>query len=219
MHTHPCRARGALGGPSAASPPSSPALLALARRRHVATAAATTPATPTTAKGGSSSGTTTPVDTGEKVAISGVPGRDRLGDPLRGDRHGQGQPARDVHAAVFVDGVKAYFDWRNSEGGIYGRKLAVTTVLDDEVANNQAKSLEIVSANDTFGTFSAPLSATGRPIWPRPASRPTAGDQSQRRPAGDLRNVAPICFTCTSRPAGWVLKEAGAKRLRRRATG
>jgi branched-chain amino acid transport system substrate-binding protein len=61
----------------------------------------------------------------------------------------------------FTDGVKAYFAFRNSEGGVHGRKLSLTTVLDDELAQNQAKALEIVSADDTFATFSAAQLATG----------------------------------------------------------
>ena len=57
--------------------------------------------------------------------------------------------------ACMVDGIEAYFAFRNSEGGVYGRDLVLTTVLDDELANNQQRALEIVSADDTFGAFSA----------------------------------------------------------------
>jgi branched-chain amino acid transport system substrate-binding protein len=61
----------------------------------------------------------------------------------------------------FVDGVNAYFAFRNSQGGAHGRKLVLTTVLDDELGQNQQRALEIVSANDTFGTFSAAELASG----------------------------------------------------------
>ena len=45
----------------------------------------------------------------------------------------------------YVDGIEAYFAFRNSEGGMQGRQMALTTVLDDELTNNQARALEIVS--------------------------------------------------------------------------
>jgi ABC-type branched-subunit amino acid transport system substrate-binding protein len=61
----------------------------------------------------------------------------------------------------FTNGINAYFAYRNSQGGVHGRQLKLTTVLDDELANNQAKALEIVSADDTFGTFSAAQLASG----------------------------------------------------------
>ena len=61
----------------------------------------------------------------------------------------------------YVQGIKAYFEFRNSEGGLFGRKLTLPTVLDDALADNQKKALEIVSADDTFATFSATQLASG----------------------------------------------------------
>jgi hypothetical protein len=61
----------------------------------------------------------------------------------------------------FVDGVNAYFAFRNSEGGVHGRDLVVATELDDELSRNQERALEIVSADDTFAAFSATQLANG----------------------------------------------------------
>ena len=61
----------------------------------------------------------------------------------------------------YVDGIEAYFAFRNSEGGIFGRDLVVGEELDDGLGQNQAKSLEVISADDQFGVFQAPLLATG----------------------------------------------------------
>jgi hypothetical protein len=61
----------------------------------------------------------------------------------------------------FVDGIEAYFAFRNSEGGVHGRELVLTTELDDELANNQQRALEILSADDTFAAFSAAQIPTG----------------------------------------------------------
>jgi ABC-type branched-subunit amino acid transport system substrate-binding protein len=61
----------------------------------------------------------------------------------------------------FTDGINAYFAWRNSEGGVGGRDLVLTTVLDDELSNNQQRALEITTADDTFGVFSSPQVPSG----------------------------------------------------------
>ncbi len=50
----------------------------------------------------------------------------------------------------FSDGIQAYFDFRNSTGGVWGRKLVLAKKVDDELSKNQEKALEVVSANDTF---------------------------------------------------------------------
>jgi branched-chain amino acid transport system substrate-binding protein len=64
----------------------------------------------------------------------------------------------------YSEGVKAYFDWRNTEDdGIYGRQLVVADVTDDEFAKNQEKTLEIISADDTFGVFVATSIPAGFP--------------------------------------------------------
>ena len=61
----------------------------------------------------------------------------------------------------YIDGINAYFAFRNSEGGAFGRDLVLTTELDDELARNQERALEIVSADDTFAAFSATQVANG----------------------------------------------------------
>jgi hypothetical protein len=61
----------------------------------------------------------------------------------------------------YVQGIEAYFAFRNSEGGVDGRDLVLTTVLDDELQNNQVRALEILSADDTFAAFSATQLASG----------------------------------------------------------
>lgn len=61
----------------------------------------------------------------------------------------------------FVDGINAYFAFRNSEGGIDGHDLVLSEELDDELQNNQARALEIVAADDVFGAFSATQLASG----------------------------------------------------------
>ena len=98
---------------------------------------------------------------GGQVAISGVPGvtASAIDFSVLGTR--TNNPLGTCILDCFLDGIRSYFDWRNSEGGIYGRKLEVTKDIDDELGQDQVKALEIVSANDTFATFSAVQLANG----------------------------------------------------------
>jgi len=115
----------------------------------------------------------------------------------------------------YVDGVNAYFAWRNSEGGIYGRKLKLTKTLDDQLGQNQQKALEILSANDTFASFAAGQLATGWVefakknvplyvwnIWPNEFQHPNI-----------FGDAGAICITCSNRSIGEVVKLSGAKKI------
>ena len=44
-----------------------------------------------------------------------------------------GNPLGTCILDCYVDGIKAYFAFRNSEGGIFGRDLVLGEVLDDEL--------------------------------------------------------------------------------------
>lgn len=61
----------------------------------------------------------------------------------------------------FAQGIEAYFAFRNSEGGVHGRQLKLTSKIDDQLGQNQQSALQIITANDTFGTFSAAQLPTG----------------------------------------------------------
>ncbi|MFM7069087.1 MAG: ABC transporter substrate-binding protein [Actinomycetes bacterium] len=61
----------------------------------------------------------------------------------------------------YTAGIKAYFAYRNDQGGIFGRKLVVANVIDDELGQNQQKSLDVISDTGVFGLFSATLLPSG----------------------------------------------------------
>jgi hypothetical protein len=113
-----------------------------------------------------------------------------------------GNPTGACTLDCFLDGVNAYFAFRNSDGGIDGRELKITTTLDDQLANNQQTALEIVSANDTFAAFSATqlptgwhdVSDAGIPlyVWGIHAAEANGQDAI-------FANTGTICGTCTSR--------------------
>src|SRR5918996_1092983 len=95
------------------------------------------------------------------VPISGVPGV--TDDEIRYSVIGTeaGNPLGTCILDCYLAGIEAYFAFRNSEGGIYGRELVVSEVLDDELSNNQVRALDVISANDTFGNFNATLAPLG----------------------------------------------------------
>ncbi len=173
-------------------------------------------ATPTTATAGASgaSGGAASSDLSEHVAISGVPGVTDTEIRFSAVGTDQGNPLGTCILPCFVDGVKAYFDFRNSEGGIWGRQLVLSEVLDDELANNQAKSLEILSNDDTFATFSAPLvpagwndlANAGVPLYTL-AIHPVQGQPQI------FGNAPAHCYDCTSRPAAYLAQQAGATKV------
>jgi ABC-type branched-subunit amino acid transport system substrate-binding protein len=116
----------------------------------------------------------------------------------------------------YTDGVKAYFDYRNDQGGIYGRKLVLSKELDDELGQNQVRALEVTTANDTFGTFNAASLASGWETLAN-AGMPTyvwaiqAAQMSGHPQIFGQREV--VCISCTSRGVAYVAQQAGAKHV------
>jgi hypothetical protein len=128
-----------------------------------------------------------------------------------------GNPFGTCLLQCFTDGIEAYFEYRNTEsGGIYGRDLEVSRVVDDEFGKNQEKALEIISADDTFATFSqaniatgwADLAAEGIPlyVWNIEPSY-VVGQESI------FGNSPVFCQTCTSRPQAYAQQQVGATKL------
>jgi ABC-type branched-subunit amino acid transport system substrate-binding protein len=115
----------------------------------------------------------------------------------------------------FVQGIRAYFDWRNDEGGIDGRQLVLddADVLDDELSKNQVRALEVTTANDTFATFSAAQFADG---WATLADAgiPTyvwAINAAQAAGHPEIfANSGVVCGNCTSRTTPWLMQQADA---------
>ncbi len=116
----------------------------------------------------------------------------------------------------FGDGVEAYFAFRNSEGGVHGRRLVVAEQIDDELGRNREGALQIISGNNTFATFGAAqlplgwaeLARAGVPqyVW---AIQPAAM-VNQKSIFG---NAAPVCLDCTSRTYPYVAGLAKATKI------
>jgi ABC-type branched-subunit amino acid transport system substrate-binding protein len=99
-----------------------------------------------------------------------------------------------------VDGIKAYFQKVNDNGGIYGRKLVVKWDHDDQFGQNRQVVTQSLAQDKPFAIFIANSLLTSAPvinrakqlsfIWninPEFAGNPTM-----------FGNVGAICFTCAS---------------------
>jgi branched-chain amino acid transport system substrate-binding protein len=103
------------------------------------------------------SDTTTPA-TSKAVPITGVPGvtDDEIRFSVIGTSTAK-NPTGSCTLECYVNGIKAYFAYRNSEGGIYGRDLVLDTPLDDELGKGQQLAIQVVSADDTLAVFTNTL--------------------------------------------------------------
>lgn len=149
------------------------------------------------------------------VEISGVPGvtDDEITYAIVGTK--ANNPLGNCILDCYRAGVEAYFAFRNAEGGIYGRDLVVGDVLDDELGQNQVRSLDVISSGEAFGAFQATLLATG---WGDldGAGVPTYSWGIHATEAANRPHIFPStvirCADCTGRSVPWAAQEVGAKR-------
>lgn len=152
----------------------------------------------------------------EPESISGVPGvtDDEIRYSVFGTR--SNNPLGTCVLDCYVDGIEAYFAFRNDEGGIHGREMVLSTELDDELTNNQNRALEIVSADDTFAAFSATQIASG---W---ADIAEAGiplyawgihfnEMNGRESI--FASTGVVCGTCTRRSSAYAAQLVGATKI------
>lgn len=164
-------------------------------------------------------GTTTTTAGGSKVALD-VPGV--TADEIRFASFGtnSNNPLGTCVLDCYDDGIKAYFAWRNSEGGVDGRKLVLSKELDDELSKNQQRAIEIVAANDVFGAFSATqiangwkdIAKAGIPLYTWSIHPESSGLDSV------FGYTGATCYTCTRRATAYIAKLAKATRGRRSGT-
>ncbi len=116
----------------------------------------------------------------------------------------------------FHTGIQAYFDYVNDAGGIYGRRLVIGELLDDELGFNQQRSLEVIDGNNSLAAFQATLLPLGwGPL--NDAGIPTFtwnihGAEAVNRYA-IYGNIAIGCAGCTQRGLPWLAAQAGASRV------
>jgi ABC-type branched-subunit amino acid transport system substrate-binding protein len=120
---------------------------------------------------------------------------------------------------ILDDGIKAYFDVVNSKGGIWGRKLKLTSERDDQTGNNQSETQAMLSQDNVYAVFEAVLLFTGAPLLAQ-AGIPTFGWNINAEWAGPKNfypNVGPICFGAGCETLGrfpeWVAQQEHRRRI------
>lgn len=151
-------AAGCSSGDDSSSSASTAAATSAAASTTAASAAATTAAPGTTA---AAAPTTAAPTTTKFVKIDGVPGV--TDDEIRFAALGTAtanNPQGNCYLECFTDGIKAYFAYKNSIGGVLGRKLVLSDSLNDEIGKGQQLALKIIDEKKAFGVFATPLIPT-----------------------------------------------------------
>lgn len=116
------------------------------------------------------------------------------------------------------DGIEAYFDLVNAQGGIYGRELVLASERDDMMGNNETEVVALLTQDDVYAAFVASLLFTGASQLAE-AGIPTFGWNIQAEWAGPenfFPNLAPVCFEgCPLLPhiLPWLVRETDSHRV------
>ncbi len=100
--------------------------------------------------------------------------------------------------AEYADGIQAYFNYINSQGGLYGRQLKIVANRDDKFAQNQQTVKASLAEDHAFATFVAtPLFSGFRDL--ADANQPTFIWNINPEMAGHpniFGTIGAICFNC-----------------------
>jgi ABC-type branched-subunit amino acid transport system substrate-binding protein len=146
------------------------------------------------------------------VEITGVPGVDDEEIRFSSITTISGNPLGTNIGPAYNAGINAYFDYRNAEGGIYGRDLVLANERDDELLAHDREAQAVVSEDDSFGAFSATLNSSGLDILGE-AGVPTFIWNIAPEYDGQesiFGQVAPLCVECTGRILSYMAQELGA---------
>lgn len=121
------------------------------------------------------------------------------------------------YASAF-DGVKAYFDMVNSQGGIYGRDLELVSERDDLMAQNQQEVEALLAQDNVFAV--APIATvflfSGAETL-ADQSIPTFGwninTEYTGKPTLFGSNYGALCLGCFGSPQPFVARELGKKKI------
>jgi ABC-type branched-subunit amino acid transport system substrate-binding protein len=116
--------------------------------------------------------------------------------------------------AVF-NGVEAYFEMINSEGGIHGRDLKLVSKRDDALGNGKAEA-EALVAEDIFAAIPiAEVLFEGADVLAE-AKIPTFGwnvNVEWTGPENFFQQEGALCFGCAGPALPWLAKELGKKKV------
>jgi hypothetical protein len=146
------------------------------------------------------------------VPIEGVPGVTDTEIAFAAFGTNSNNPLGTCVLDCYAHGIRAYFDWRNEEGGIHGRQLVLRDVIDDELVRNLERAQDIAGSSKYFGAFSATqvasgwgtLDDAGVPLW-------TWSIHAEGYNRDHIWGyTGALCFDCTARAPVWYAREVGA---------
>jgi ABC-type branched-subunit amino acid transport system substrate-binding protein len=118
--------------------------------------------------------------------------------------------------AELADGMNAYFEMINSDGGIYGRELVITKERDDVIGLQNLEQVQASLAEDNvFATFLATLGFAGADALDS-AGMPTFIWNIRPEMAGHdnvFANTGALCFGCTGQIVPWMAQQLGATKV------
>ena len=118
--------------------------------------------------------------------------------------------------AEIADGMKAYFDMINSKGGIYGRKLKITSQRDDIIGlQNQEQVQASLAEDNAFATFIATLlfggadalDAAGQPTFIWNINPEMAGHDNI------FANLGALCLGCAGQIVPYIAQQLKATKV------
>jgi ABC-type branched-subunit amino acid transport system substrate-binding protein len=115
-----------------------------------------------------------------------------------------------------MDGVQAYFNMVNDAGGLYGRKLTIVKVRDDQMGNNLQETQNSLAQDNAFANFGATiLSFSGADALDK-AGQPSFIWNINQEMAGHnniFGNEGALCNGCPGAGVPWLAKQLGAKKV------
>jgi branched-chain amino acid transport system substrate-binding protein len=122
------------------------------------------------------------------------------------------------HYAEIADGIQAYFNMVNAQGGLYGRKLVITKQRDDLIGlENRQQVQQALATDNAFATFIATLQFAGASLL-QAAGQPTFGwnINAEYGDRNDLfGNESALCNdkSCLGVTGSWLAKKVGATKI------
>jgi branched-chain amino acid transport system substrate-binding protein len=119
-------------------------------------------------------------------------------------------------------GVKAYFEYVNSRGGIYGHKLMLVSERDDKVGSNRQEVEGLISEDNLFAVMPVEvllftgadlLANSGIPTFGWNINAEWGSEQAPGPPNLFGDKGSNLCFTCANPVLPWLAKQTHARRV------
>jgi branched-chain amino acid transport system substrate-binding protein len=121
-----------------------------------------------------------------------------------------------VKYGALADGMNAYFEMLNRDGGIYGREIKITKERDDISGLQNKEQVQASLAEDNaFATFLAALGFGGAPDLDAAGMPTFIWNIRPEMPGHDniFGNTGALCFGCPGQIVPYMVQQLGAKKV------